>query len=177
VVCRGERPSGDTRAFVEELRRWVGEQLGAIAKPDEIRFTDNLPKTRSGKIMRRLLRTIASGGAITQDISTLENPGIVDQLRGVEAPAKAAPARRKPPKQKAARKAAKKVARKKTAARKTPEKAGRKATVKSKSGAKLKLKLKAKAKAKVKAKTAAKPKRPAKPARLPASRRRPRKSK
>ena len=183
VVCRGERPSGDTRAFVEELRKWVGEQLGAIAKPDEIRFTDNLPKTRSGKIMRRLLRTIASGGAITQDISTLENPGIVDQLRGVEAPAKAAPVRRRPPKKKAAkkaaRKAAKKVARKKTAARKTPEKAGRKATVKSKSGAKLKLKLKlkAKARAKVKAKTAAKPKRPAKPARRPASRRRPRKSK
>ena len=82
VVCRGERPTGDTRALVEELRKWVGEQLGAIAKPDDIRFGDNLPKTRSGKIMRRLLRTIARGDAITQDISTLENPGIVDQLRG-----------------------------------------------------------------------------------------------
>ncbi|MEY4762289.1 MAG: acetate--CoA ligase [Pseudomonadota bacterium] len=82
VVCRGERPTGDTRAFVEELRQWVGEQIGAIAKPDEIRFADNLPKTRSGKIMRRLLRTIARDEDITQDISTLENPAIVDQLRG-----------------------------------------------------------------------------------------------
>jgi acetyl-CoA synthetase len=84
VVCKGDRPTGDTRAFVEELRAWVGEQLGAIAKPDDIRFGDNLPKTRSGKIMRRLLRTIARGEQITQDISTLENPGIVEQLRGVE---------------------------------------------------------------------------------------------
>jgi acetyl-CoA synthetase len=82
VVCKGDRPTGDTRALVEELRAWVAEQLGAIAKPDDIRFTDNLPKTRSGKIMRRLLRTIARGDEITQDISTLENPGIVDQLRG-----------------------------------------------------------------------------------------------
>ncbi len=83
VVCKGERPVGNTKAFVEELRAWVAEQLGAIAKPDDIRFADNLPKTRSGKIMRRLLRTIAKGEEITQDISTLENPGIVDQLRGV----------------------------------------------------------------------------------------------
>jgi acetyl-CoA synthetase len=83
VVCKGERPTGDTKKFVEELRAWVGEQLGAIAKPDDIRFTDNLPKTRSGKIMRRLLRTIAKGEEITQDVSTLENPGIVDQLRGL----------------------------------------------------------------------------------------------
>jgi acetyl-CoA synthetase len=83
VVCKGERPTGDTKKFVEELRAWVAEQLGAIAKPDDIRFADNLPKTRSGKIMRRLLRTVAKGEEITQDISTLENPGIVDQLRGV----------------------------------------------------------------------------------------------
>jgi acetyl-CoA synthetase len=82
VVCKGERPTGDTKALVEELRAWVAEQLGAIAKPDDIRFADNLPKTRSGKIMRRLLRSIAKGDEITQDISTLENPGIVDQLRG-----------------------------------------------------------------------------------------------
>jgi acetyl-CoA synthetase len=82
VVCKGDRPTGDTKALVEELRAWVGEQLGAIAKPDDIRFADNLPKTRSGKIMRRLLRTIARGEEITQDISTLENPAIVDQLRG-----------------------------------------------------------------------------------------------
>jgi acetyl-CoA synthetase len=82
VVCKGERPTGDTKALVEELRAWVSEQLGAIAKPDDIRFADNLPKTRSGKIMRRLLRSIARGELITQDISTLENPAIVDQLRG-----------------------------------------------------------------------------------------------
>ena len=82
VVCRGERPAGDTGALVEELRAWVAEQLGAIAKPDDIRFADNLPKTRSGKIMRRLLRNIARGEEITQDISTLENPAIVEQLRG-----------------------------------------------------------------------------------------------
>jgi acetyl-CoA synthetase len=86
VVLRGPRPTGDATALVQELRNWVGEQLGPIAKPDNIRFADSLPKTRSGKIMRRLLRAIASGQAITQDISTLENPGIVDQLRGSSAP-------------------------------------------------------------------------------------------
>jgi acetyl-CoA synthetase len=84
VVCRGQRPTGDTRALVQELRSWVGEQLGAIAKPDEIRFADNLPKTRSGKIMRRLLRAIARGEEISQDVSTLENPAILEQLRGVD---------------------------------------------------------------------------------------------
>ena len=82
VVCRGARPTGDTKEFEKELRDWVAEQLGAIAKPDDIRFADNLPKTRSGKIMRRLLRAIARGEPITQDVSTLENPGIIDQLRG-----------------------------------------------------------------------------------------------
>jgi acetyl-CoA synthetase len=82
VVCRGARPTGDTGAFERELRDWVAEQLGAIAKPDDIRFADNLPKTRSGKIMRRLLRAIARGEPITQDVSTLENPAIIEQLRG-----------------------------------------------------------------------------------------------
>jgi acetyl-CoA synthetase len=83
VVCRGARPVGDEAAsLTRELRAWVTEQLGAIAKPDDIRYTDNLPKTRSGKIMRRLLRAVARGEAITQDISTLENPAIIDQLRG-----------------------------------------------------------------------------------------------
>ena len=83
VVCRGARPSGDeAAALTRELRAWVTEQLGAIAKPDDIRYTDNLPKTRSGKIMRRLLRAVARGEPITQDISTLENPAIIDQLRG-----------------------------------------------------------------------------------------------
>jgi acetyl-CoA synthetase len=96
VVTRGQRPSGDTSALVKELRDWVGQQLGPIAKPDEIRFADNLPKTRSGKIMRRLLKAIARGEEITQDVSTLENPAILDQLRGTQAPpaaAAAAPAR------------------------------------------------------------------------------------
>ena len=86
VVLRGQRPTGDTSALVQELREWVGEQVGAIAKPDEIRFADNLPKTRSGKIMRRLLKAVARGEEITQDVSTLENPAILEQLRG-EAPA------------------------------------------------------------------------------------------
>jgi acetyl-CoA synthetase len=84
VVCNGQRPTGDTSALVKELREWVGEQLGAIAKPDDIRFADNLPKTRSGKIMRRLLKAIARGEEITQDVSTLENPGILEQLRGTQ---------------------------------------------------------------------------------------------
>jgi acetyl-CoA synthetase len=82
VVCKGERPTDDAKALADELRAWVAEQLGAIARPDDIRFADNLPKTRSGKIMRRLLRAIARGDEITQDISTLENPAIVEQLRG-----------------------------------------------------------------------------------------------
>jgi acetyl-CoA synthetase len=94
VVLRGARPTGDTSALVKELRNWVGEQLGPIAKPDDIRFADNLPKTRSGKIMRRLLKAIARGEEITQDVSTLENPAILDQLRGTETPAKTATAKK-----------------------------------------------------------------------------------
>jgi len=82
VVLRGDRPTGDVSELVLELRNWVGEQVGAIAKPDDIRFSDNLPKTRSGKIMRRLLRSIARGEEILQDVSTLENPAILEQLRG-----------------------------------------------------------------------------------------------
>ena len=83
VVCRGARPAGEeATALTRELRDWVTEQLGAIAKPEDIRYTDNLPKTRSGKIMRRLLRAVARGEEITQDVSTLENPAIIEQLRG-----------------------------------------------------------------------------------------------
>lgn len=83
VVLKGERPTGaEAEALTSELRNWVGEELAAIAKPDDIRFADNLPKTRSGKIMRRLLRTIARGEQITQDTSTLEDEAILDQLRG-----------------------------------------------------------------------------------------------
>lgn len=81
VVLKGERPEGVAASDLStELRNWVGQEIGAIAKPDEIRFGDNLPKTRSGKIMRRLLRTLARGGSIDQDISTLENPAILQQL-------------------------------------------------------------------------------------------------
>ena len=83
VTCKGARPQGDdATALVKELRDHVAKEIGAIAKPDDIRFADNLPKTRSGKIMRRLLRAIAKGEEITQDTSTLENPGIVTQLQG-----------------------------------------------------------------------------------------------
>jgi acetyl-CoA synthetase len=83
VICHGDRPVGEAAdKMVKELRNWVGEQIGAIAKPDDIRFADGLPKTRSGKIMRRLLRTIAAGEEITSDTSTLENPAVVAQLQG-----------------------------------------------------------------------------------------------
>ncbi len=83
VVLKGERPTaGIDNELTQELRAWVGEQIGAIAKPDDIRYADNLPKTRSGKIMRRLLRTIAKGEEITQDTSTLENESILPQLQG-----------------------------------------------------------------------------------------------
>ena len=83
VICKGARPTGaDAEALAKELRDHVAREIGAIAKPDDIRFADNLPKTRSGKIMRRLLRSIAKGEEITQDTSTLENPAIVNQLAG-----------------------------------------------------------------------------------------------
>ena len=82
VVLKAERPSQeDAKKITATLREWVAKEIGPIAKPDEIRFGDNLPKTRSGKIMRRLLRSIAKGEEITADISTLENPAILDQLR------------------------------------------------------------------------------------------------
>jgi acetyl-CoA synthetase len=81
VVLKRSRPTGDeAKQIANELRSWVAKEIGPIAKPKDIRFGDNLPKTRSGKIMRRLLRSIAKGEAITQDITTLENPAILDQL-------------------------------------------------------------------------------------------------
>jgi len=81
VVLKGERPSkADAENVINDLKRWVSKEIGPIARPDEIRFGDNLPKTRSGKIMRRLLRTLAKGEKVTADISTLENPAILDQL-------------------------------------------------------------------------------------------------
>jgi len=81
VVLKRSRPEGDEAAAIaSQLRDWVAHEIGPIAKPREIRFGDNLPKTRSGKIMRRLLRAVAKGEPITQDVSTLENPAILDQL-------------------------------------------------------------------------------------------------
>jgi len=81
VVLKRARPTGEeAKAIAKQLRDWVGKEIGPIAKPKDIRFGDNLPKTRSGKIMRRLLRAIAKGESITQDVSTLENPAILDQL-------------------------------------------------------------------------------------------------
>jgi acetyl-CoA synthetase len=81
VVLKRSRPTGDeAKKIADELRAWVGKEIGPIAKPKDIRFGDNLPKTRSGKIMRRLLRSIAKGEAVTQDTSTLENPAILEQL-------------------------------------------------------------------------------------------------
>ncbi|MDP9902559.1 acetate--CoA ligase [Variovorax ginsengisoli] len=82
VVLKRGRPTSDeeARKIAAELRSWVAKEIGPIAKPKDIRFGENLPKTRSGKIMRRLLRSIAKGEAITQDTSTLENPAILEQL-------------------------------------------------------------------------------------------------
>ncbi len=82
VVLKQARPTGDdAKKIVKQLQDWVGKEIGPIAKPRDIRFGDNLPKTRSGKIMRRLLRSIAKGEEITQDVSTLENPAILQQLK------------------------------------------------------------------------------------------------
>ena len=81
VVLKRSRPTGDeAKAIAKELRDWVGKEIGPIAKPKDIRFGDNLPKTRSGKIMRRLLRGVAKGETAPQDTSTLENPAILEQL-------------------------------------------------------------------------------------------------
>jgi acetyl-CoA synthetase len=81
VVLKRPMPTGDeAKAIAKQLRDWVAKEIGPIAKPKDIRFGENLPKTRSGKIMRRLLRSLAKGETITQDTSTLENPAILSQL-------------------------------------------------------------------------------------------------
>jgi len=77
----GNEPSSELK---EELRRWVAKEIGALAKPDDIRFSDTLPKTRSGKIMRRLLREIASGSEVKGDTTTLEDFGVLAKLREEE---------------------------------------------------------------------------------------------
>jgi acetyl-CoA synthetase len=81
VVLKRPRPTGDeARQIADRLRQWVAKEIGPIAKPKDIRFADNLPKTRSGKVMRRLLRSVARGEPISQDTSTLENPAVLGQL-------------------------------------------------------------------------------------------------
>jgi acetyl-CoA synthetase len=82
VVLKRARPEGSEAAAVaKQLRDWVAKEIGPIARPRDLRFGDNLPKTRSGKIMRRLLRSLARDEEITQDVSTLENPAILEQLK------------------------------------------------------------------------------------------------
>ena len=81
VVLKRSLPNGEEgKAIAKQLRDHIAKEIGPIAKPKDIRFGENLPKTRSGKIMRRLLRSLAKGEEITQDISTLENPAILGQL-------------------------------------------------------------------------------------------------
>ncbi|MCB5362535.1 acetate--CoA ligase [Pusillimonas sp. CC-YST705] len=81
VVLKRDVPEGaEAVELGKQLRDWIAKEIGPIAKPRDIRFGENLPKTRSGKIMRRLLRTVAKGESVTQDVSTLENPAILDQL-------------------------------------------------------------------------------------------------
>ena len=81
VVLKRPRPTGDeAKKLANELRNWVAKEIGPIAKPKEIRFGDSMPKTRSGKVVRRLLRSVAKGEAISQDTSTVENPAVLDQF-------------------------------------------------------------------------------------------------
>jgi acetyl-CoA synthetase len=128
VVLNVPRPQGAAaKVLIDELRGWVGDQLSPIAKPDEIRLTDNLPKTRSGKIMRRLLRAVARGEEITQDMSTLENPAIIDQLRGIDS----GPAARKAVKTASTRSVKKAAKRPATRAKRAAKPAKRKAAART----------------------------------------------
>ncbi|MEO6922516.1 MAG: acetyl-coenzyme A synthetase, partial [Bryocella sp.] len=74
----GYEPSDELR---QELRAWVAKEIGALARPDDLRFTQILPKTRSGKIMRRLLRELATTGEVKGDTTTLEDLGALAKLR------------------------------------------------------------------------------------------------
>ncbi|MCP3710039.1 acetate--CoA ligase [Paraburkholderia sp. CNPSo 3274] len=81
VVLKGARPlDEEAQRIADALRTWIGHEIGPIAKPREIRFGDAMPKTRSGKIVRRLLRSVAKGEAVEQDTSTVENPGVIAQF-------------------------------------------------------------------------------------------------
>lgn len=79
VTLEGGRTGGDE--LKEELRAHVAKEIGSLAKPDDIRFTDMLPKTRSGKIMRRLLRELATSGSVAGDVTTLEDMSVLEKLR------------------------------------------------------------------------------------------------
>ncbi|MBS82944.1 MAG: acetate--CoA ligase [Gammaproteobacteria bacterium] len=83
VVLKNNFSDQANQELADQLRGWVKEKIGSIAKPDKITFSDNLPKTRSGKIMRRLLRNIARGEKISGDTSTLENENILNQLKDI----------------------------------------------------------------------------------------------
>jgi acetyl-CoA synthetase len=77
----GNEPSDGLK---EELRKWVTHEIGALARPDDIRFTESLPKTRSGKIMRRLLRELATSGEVRGDTTTLEDFAVLAKLKEEE---------------------------------------------------------------------------------------------
>jgi acetyl-CoA synthetase len=79
VTLEAGRRSDD--ALIGELRAHVAQEIGPIARPDVIKFSDALPKTRSGKIMRRILRSLAAGQEVSGDTSTLEDRSVLDQLR------------------------------------------------------------------------------------------------
>ena len=78
-----KQSSKNKSELADDLRQWVSRKIGSIAKPERISFSDALPKTRSGKIMRRLLRNLARGEDITSDTSTLENESIIEQLKKI----------------------------------------------------------------------------------------------
>jgi acetyl-CoA synthetase len=80
-----EQGNEPTDALKDELKKWVTKEIGALARPDDIRFTDMLPKTRSGKIMRRLLRELATSGDVKGDTTTLEDFSVIARLREDEA--------------------------------------------------------------------------------------------
>jgi acetyl-CoA synthetase len=81
TLRQGVEPNEDLK---KELRDHVAKEIGSLARPDDVRFTDALPKTRSGKIMRRLLRDVAGGKATTQDTTTLEDFSVLARLREEE---------------------------------------------------------------------------------------------
>jgi len=81
TLQQGRKPTPELK---EELRKWVAKEIGSLAKPDDIRFTDTLPKTRSGKIMRRLLRELATNGEVKGDTTTLEDFAVIAKLREQE---------------------------------------------------------------------------------------------